>query len=101
MIVVVIIGLLATLAFPTFNRVRMASQDKAILNNARQLASASDQYMLEHGVSSVSYNELVGTTAYIRTIQLIAAETYPEVYTEGAPVIVTNIAGSRTLSFDR
>src|SRR5208283_2053104 len=53
MIVVVIIGLLATMAIPAFRRVSDASQDKAVLNNARQLSSASDQYFLESGVSTV------------------------------------------------
>ena len=46
MIVVVIIGLLATMAIPAFQRVTQASQDKAVLNNARQLSAASDQYFL-------------------------------------------------------
>ena len=54
MIVVVIIGLLATMAIPAFRRVTEASQDKAVLNNARQLSSAADQYFLESGVSTVS-----------------------------------------------
>ena len=54
MIVVVIIGLLAAMAIPAFQKVRTSSQDKAVLNNARQLAAAADQYFLENGVSSVS-----------------------------------------------
>jgi hypothetical protein len=37
MIVVVIIGLLAAMAIPAFQKVRVASQDKAVLNNARQM----------------------------------------------------------------
>ena len=49
MIVVVIIGLLATMAIPAFQRVTNASQDKAVLNNARQLSSASDQYFSSQG----------------------------------------------------
>ena len=50
MIVVVIIGLLAAMAFPAFQKVRQSSQDKAVLNNARQLSAAADQYFLENGV---------------------------------------------------
>ena len=34
MIVVVIIGLLAAMAIPAFQKVRTSSQDKAVLNNA-------------------------------------------------------------------
>ena len=52
MIVVVIIGLLAAMAIPAFQKVRTASQDKAVLNNMRQLASGADQYYLENGVTT-------------------------------------------------
>lgn len=49
MIVVVIIGLLAAMAIPAFQKVRTSSQDKAVLNNARSLAAAADTYFLEKG----------------------------------------------------
>jgi len=62
MIVVVIIGLLAAMAIPAFQKVRTSSQDKDVLNNARQLAAAADQYSLENGVSSVTLGALVGGT---------------------------------------
>jgi type IV pilus assembly protein PilA len=42
MIVLVIIGLLAAMAYPAFQKVRTSSQDKAVLNNARLLAAAAD-----------------------------------------------------------
>ena len=58
MIVVVIIGLLAAMAIPAFQKVRQSSQDKTVMNNARQLAAAADQYFLENGVSSVSQGDL-------------------------------------------
>ena len=54
MIVVVIIGLLAAMAIPALQKVRQSSQDKAVLNNARQLSAAADQYFLENGVSTVA-----------------------------------------------
>ena len=60
MIVVVIIGLLAAMAIPAFQKVRQSSQDKAVLNNARQLAAAADQFYLENGVSSASHGDLIG-----------------------------------------
>lgn len=101
MITVVIIGLLAAMAMPTFNRLRIVSQDKAVYNNARQLASASDQYMLEHGVTTALYADLVGPDRYIKVIQLVANETYPNVYTSNEPIVVTNIAGLRTVTFER
>ena len=66
MIVVVIIGLLAAMAIPAFQKVRTSSQDKAVLNNARQLAAAADQYFLENGVSTVTISSLVGSTNYVK-----------------------------------
>src|SRR5471032_267215 len=77
MIVVVIIGMLAAMAIPGFQKVRNSSQDKAVLNNARQLAAASDQYFMENGVSSVNQSVLVGATNYVKSLNTVANETYP------------------------
>ncbi|HTQ31362.1 MAG TPA: prepilin-type N-terminal cleavage/methylation domain-containing protein, partial [Opitutaceae bacterium] len=78
MIVVVIIGLLAAMAIPAFNKVRQASREKAITNNLRQLSSAAQQYMLEQGVNSVGYTDIVGTTTdkYVKSINTVAGEDY-------------------------
>src|SRR4026208_2539331 len=65
MIVVVIIGLLAAMAIPAFQKVRTSSQDKAVLNNARQLAAAADQYYLENGATFADSTSLVGATNYV------------------------------------
>lgn len=99
MIVVVIIGLLAAMAIPAFQKVRTSSQDKAVLNNARQLAAAADQYFLENGVTSVSQNKLVGASNYLKALNLVANETYPGVYTQGVTITVTGIAGARTVTY--
>ena len=53
MIVVVIIGLLAVLAVPAWQRVRWHTIRSTMDNDARQLASAAQQYFMEYGVSSV------------------------------------------------
>jgi len=37
MIIVVIIGVLAAMALPAFQKVRASSQDKAVINNLRQI----------------------------------------------------------------
>jgi type IV pilus assembly protein PilA len=99
MIVVVIIGLLAAMAIPAFQKVRQSSQDKAVLNNARQLSAASDQYFLENGVSSVVLSNLVGPLAYVKAINTVANETYPANYTQGITITVTGIAGVRTVTY--
>ena len=55
MIVVVIIGLLAAMAIPAFQKVRASSIEKTMLNDARQLGAAAQQYCMEYGETSVTY----------------------------------------------
>ena len=55
MIVVVIIGLLAAMAIPAFQQVRKSSIEKTVLNDARQIGSAAQQYMMEYGVSTFNF----------------------------------------------
>ncbi|HEY5228753.1 MAG TPA: prepilin-type N-terminal cleavage/methylation domain-containing protein [Opitutaceae bacterium] len=99
MIVVVIIGLLASMAIPAFQKVRTNSQDKAVLNNARQLSAASDQYYLENGVSTVVLTDLVGPTTYVKALNSVALETYPTGFSQGTTITITGIAGSRTITY--
>jgi type IV pilus assembly protein PilA len=101
MIVVVIIGLLAAMAIPAFQKVRASSQDKAVLNNLRQLSSAADQYFLEKGATSVSSSELVGTNSsqYIKQIQTVANEGYTSTISQGLGVTASGVAGARTITF--
>jgi prepilin-type N-terminal cleavage/methylation domain-containing protein len=54
MIVVVIIGLLATMAIPAFQKVRTSSIEKSALNDGRLLGAAAQQYFMETGYSSVA-----------------------------------------------
>jgi type IV pilus assembly protein PilA len=62
MIVVVIIGLLAAMAIPAFQKVRQNSIGKAMENDARQLAAAAQQYILENaGVTGVNIGADTGS----------------------------------------
>ena len=99
MIVVVIIGLLAMMAIPAFNKVRQNSQDKTVMNNVRQLSSAADQYFLENGVTICALSNLVGSDKYVKAINTVAGETYPANYTQGITITVTGIAGARTITY--
>lgn len=101
MIVVVIIGLLAAMAIPAFQKVRASSQDKAVLNNLRQLSSAADQYFLEKGASQVATNVLVGlnSSQYIKQVQTVALETYDSTISQGQGVSAAGVAGARTITF--
>jgi len=99
MIVVVIIGLLAAMAIPAFQKVRASSQDKTVLNNVRQLGAAADQYFLENGVSTASLTALVGSSAYVKALNTVANEAYPTAFTQGTAITVTGIAGARTVTY--
>ena len=99
MLVMVIIGLMSAIAVPAFQRVRTTSQDKAILTNVRQLAAAADQYCFENGVSSVTQGALIGSTNYIKSLNLVASESYPDGFTQGITITVSGISGQRTITY--
>ena len=99
MIVVVIIGLLAAMAIPAFQKVRQSSQDKAVLNNARQLSAGADQYFLENGVTSVASSDLVGADKYVKAVNTVAGEAYPTGFTQGQAITIGNVAGARTITY--
>lgn len=52
MIVVMIIGLLAAIAIPGFQRARQSTQENACINNLRVIDGAKQTYALEDGLSS-------------------------------------------------
>ena len=99
MVVVVIIGLLAGMAIPAFQKVRTMSQDKTVLNNARILAGAAEQYYTDYGAMSVTRGNLVGASNYVRALNLVASEVYPAAFTEGVTITVLGLAGARTITY--
>lgn len=99
MIVVVIIGMLAAIAIPGYQRVRKNSQDRAVTNNMRQISGAADQYFLENGVTTVGLNSLIGSSNYVRSLSTVAYEFYPDNYTQGITMTVTNVGSARTLTW--
>ncbi len=99
MIVVVIIGLLAMLAIPAFQKVRTNSQDKAVMNNARQMAAAADQYLLENGGQYAASSSLIGASNYVKSLGQVAGESYPDFYTQGVTITITGVANSRTITY--
>ena len=93
MIVVVIIGLLAAMALPAFQKVRTTAQVNAIANNLRQLSYGADQIFLEEGISEVALEDVVGPDKYVKTLTPIAGEVYPALIVEGVDIVVTTAAG--------
>lgn len=70
MIVVVIIGLLAAMAIPAFQKVRRDSIRKTVVNDARLVMNAAQQYFMDKVVTTVDSSVLVGTaeTNYIKAL---------------------------------
>jgi type IV pilus assembly protein PilA len=105
MIVVVIIGLLAAMAIPAFQTVRETSQQKAIVNNMRQIASAANQVFLEQGIDTVPLADLLTGGQYplinetLATLP-VAGETYPTDIVSGTPIVVTVPAGVGGVGLD-
>ena len=61
MIVVVIIGLLAAMAIPAFQKVRRSSIKSTMANDGRQLASAAQQYFMENAVTEVAISNILNS----------------------------------------
>lgn len=99
MIVVVIIGLLAAMAIPAFQKVRENSRRSAIENNVRMIASAADQYFMETGLTTVALSALVGPNNYIKKpIKVVAGETYDTDIAQGATYTYTTTDGRVTVT---
>jgi type IV pilus assembly protein PilA len=67
MIVVAIIGLLAALAIPGFVKARKQSQGRRILNDARQMDAAIDQWALETGQTDGNAVNTTSAATYLKT----------------------------------
>lgn len=100
MIVVTLVGILAALAVPTYRRIVTRAQDRAVLNNARQLAAAVNQYYMANGVTTAAFSDVVKSNGYLRSISAVAAETYPATFRADTPIIITGIGGARTITYD-
>lgn len=67
MIVVAIIGLLAALAVPGFVKARKQSQGRRIINDARQMDAAIDQWALEKGKKDGDTVDTTEASSYLKT----------------------------------
>jgi type IV pilus assembly protein PilA len=88
MIVVVIIGLLAAMAIPAFDKVRTNAREKTIVNNLRVIASAGQQYILSEGVNSVSYASLLDE-GWLTAVAPAAGEDYTTLTQVGAEITIS------------
>lgn len=68
MIVVATIGLLALIGIPSFMKARTESQEKACVNNLRQMHSAKQQAALENNWGEDDSAGTIGNPFYMDTI---------------------------------
>jgi hypothetical protein len=82
----------------SMDQIRQQSRIKAITNNLRQLATAASQYMLDKGVRSAGYFDLVGTGTdnYIREVTPVMGEDYTGVFVNQTDTQVMVVAPDGT-----
>jgi Zn-dependent protease with chaperone function/competence protein ComGC len=81
LVFVVIIGLLAAMAIPAFQKVREQSIAKVCENNRRMVASAFDQTTLENGKAPATYDEFIGEGKILTAMPVCPAHGEYEVAT--------------------
>lgn len=94
------VGLLSAMAIPAFQEVREKSRETAVLNNLRQISSASEQYFLEYGVDEVAIEKLIGPDAYIRDLESYAGESYDGLILRPGETISVTLGNGETVSYD-
>ena len=77
MIVVAIIGLLATIAIPNFVRARLKAQQSACINNLRQIDGAKQTWALENKASQSTVPSIANIQPYLGRGSAGTAPTCP------------------------
>ena len=87
----------------SMDQLRQQSRVKAMRNNLRQLATAASQYMLDKGVRSASYYDIVGdgTDSYIRSVTPVMGEDYTGIFVSQTDTEVMVVApDGTTVTYD-
>lgn len=74
LILIVIIGLLAAMAIPAFQKVRQASEQKMCQNHMRMISAAYEQYELENGKAPETYDEFIGPDHGVKAMPVCPAK---------------------------
>ena len=83
MVVVALIGVLATLAMPSFVKIRKQSQGKRIVNDARVVDTAGDAWAMENNRTDGDPIDPVGIAAYAKSGKLRTIDVLGNPYTIG------------------
>lgn len=86
MIVVMIIGMLATLSYPSYKKSRDSAQRTVCINNLRIIQHAADQYLFERpGLDSISPDDLMGYYSKSQLPECPAHGNYSIIVENGDP----------------
>lgn len=75
LIIIVIVGLLATMAVPAFHQVKIQEQKRKVLVNLQHVATVGQEYIKAEHVDKVSYEDLIAKK-YLQAITPINGEDY-------------------------
>jgi type IV pilus assembly protein PilA len=97
----VTIGIAAAMAIPAFNKVKETSQEKAIHNNLQAFASAAQQFMLESGKDTATYEDVVGPDKLVTELKPVAGEDYENLAIHsGDTSISVETAAGKTITYE-
>ena len=84
LVVVLIIGILAAVALPQYNKAVLKSKTKSMFSLVRSLANAEEVYYMEHGEYASLFSELpIDLPQKTGTCQFSGMTNYPECYVLG------------------
>ncbi len=84
MIVVMIIGLLAAIALPSFQKARDSAREKSCINNLRLIQSAKDQYAIDANQPDTTQPTVADIEDYIKNGMPTCPVTGTNTYTISA-----------------
>jgi hypothetical protein len=76
-----------------------AKVEEKVENNVRFLKAAADFYFVENGGTTVGIENLVGPTKYMKELSSVSGEHYPQTFTQGGKIKVTEIHGYREIEY--
>jgi Tfp pilus assembly major pilin PilA len=97
-----IVGLLAAMAIPAYQKVRHASQDNLVRSHLTQIWYAAEQQMLETGADTVTYDQLVGPGKSLQegALKPVAGENYHDLEVHrGDESLSVTLDDGRTVDF--
>ena len=95
--IVVILGLLVSIAIPAMKKMRDEKESYYINNNFKLIVAAGKRYMAEHGVAAVPFYEL--KDLYLEEVVLAAGENYDNLQIEFAGVISVETQNGRIIEY--